>query len=181
MMKRFEFIYICLLLLLQAASCGPTAKKAETVDLPDLPSDWRVWDGGDCQLRYPPSGWEVRSDLPGARLCLLSEQTASDDLFRDNVNLVVEPLSEAISVDKYASLAVKKIDSRYRVSSVKKYVSGGREYFHLILTGEDRLLVCLHIFVKDKKASILTFTYESNASGRIKCEGDRIMKSFVYK
>lgn len=179
-MKRTAFICICILLLL-AASCTQTTKKAEIIDAPDIPSDWRVLDGDDCLLRYPPSGWEVRSDIPGALFCLLSEQTLPDDLFRDNVNLVVEPLAKAISVDKYVSLAVRKIGDKYKVPAGKKYVVGGQEYIHLDLAGEDHLQVSMNIFMKDKKAYVLTFTYESKAPEKIRSEGDKIIKSFGFK
>jgi hypothetical protein len=179
-MKYAGSVLICLLFLL-ATSCAQKAKKAEIIDVPDIPSDWRLLDGDDYRIRYPSSGWEVRNDLSGARFCLLSAQTSPDDLFRDNVNLVVEPLTKELSIDQYVSLSVNKIGDKYKIREQKKYRIGGQEYFHLDLIGADRLHVSLNIFLKDKNAYVLTFTYEANESEKIKSEGDQIIKSFRFR
>jgi hypothetical protein len=178
-MKHFRYIFISIVLL-GAASCTQKAKKAEIIGPPDIPSDWRLLDEGDCIIRYPPD-WEVRKDVSGALFCLLSGQTSPEDSIRDNVNLVVEPLAKAISIDRYVALAIHKISDKYKVLEEKKYLIDGQEYFHLGLTGKDRLHLSLNIFMKDRKVFVLTFTYESKGSAKIKSEGDKIIKSFKLK
>lgn len=178
-MKHTQYIVISAMLAV-ILSCMQKTKQAEMISPPDIPSDWRLLEEADCLVRYP-TDWELRKDVPGALFCLLSGQTSPDDLFRDNVNLVVEPLAKEVPIDRYVSLSISKIDSKYKVTEKKKYIVGGQEYFHLDLTGEDRLRLSLHIFMKGRKAYILTFTYEPGESAKIRDEGDKIMKSFSVK
>jgi hypothetical protein len=130
---------------------------------------------------YYPQDWEKRENMNGAVFCILSGLTSAGDLFRENVNLVTERLTKDINLDKYTSLSLKKIDGKYKVKEKKKYIAGGQEYYHVRFAGNDRLQIEQNYFVKDKKAYILTFTYESQESGKIKNEGDKIIGSFGFK
>ncbi len=178
-MKYSGSIFISIVFLL-AASCTPKVRKAEVISAPDIPSDWRLLEDTDCFVRYPPD-WELSRDVPGALFCLLSGQVSPEDLFRDNVNLVVEPLAKEIPIDRYISLSINKISDKYKVLDRKKYIVDGQEYFHLDLTAEDNLRLSLNVFMKGKKVYVLTFTYESEESGKIRDEGDKIIRTFRVK
>jgi hypothetical protein len=155
-------------------------KQAGIQSMPEIPLEWFVFETEDFVIHYPRD-WEKQENISGAVFCILSGLTSAGDLFRENVNLVTERLTKDINLDKYASLSLKKIDSKYKVKEKKKYIAGGQEYYHIRFVGDDRLQIEQNYFVKNKKAYILTFTYEPQESERIKNEGDKIIRSFRFK
>ena len=178
-MKHVGYIFLSIVIFLMA-SCTQKVKRAEMVSAPEIPSDWLLLEEDSYLICYPP-GWDLRKDVPDALFCLLSGQSSPEDLFRDNVNLVMESLPEEMTTDRYVGLSIKKMGNKYKVTEEKKYVINGQEYYHLDLTGDDNLCLNMNVFMKNKRAYILTFTYESKESGKIKNEGDKIIKSFRIK
>ena len=161
-------------------SCSQKSKKAEIQNVPEIPTEWKYFDYEGFSIRYPQS-WEIQKDLDGVVFCLLSAPASSTDLFRENVNLVIEELTKEVTLDKYAFLSLKNVRNKYRIADERKYSMDGQEYYHLILKEKDHLYLEQNYFIKGKKAYILTFAYEPGEKEEIKTEGDKIMKSFRIK
>ena len=175
-------IYIYLICLISAitVSCTQNVKKAEVRDAPEIPDDWLYLDNDEYSIRYPQN-WEVHKDFEGTDFCILSLPVSPDDLFRENVNLVIEEIGKEVSIDKYAALSLKNLRKKYDVTDEKKYSVDGQEFYHLILKGKDNIYLKQNYLIKGKKVYILTFAYESDEKEALKHEGDKIMVSFKIK
>lgn len=179
MYMKMRFLWIALVLVFVGA-CSQKGKIAIIREMPEIPAEWHYLEKEEFSVRYP-QGWEVREDLEGVVFYLLSAQMSPSDSFRENVNLVVEELTAPVSLDKYASLSLRGIKGKYKIADEKKYIVDGQKYYYLMLKEKENLYLEQHYFIKDKKAYILTFTYEPKEQEQIRAEGDKIMKSFRIK
>ncbi|MDR2773330.1 MAG: hypothetical protein LBC19_01075 [Tannerella sp.] len=178
-MRHIGYIILSVALVI-VSSCAKKTKRAEIQIRPEIPVDWLLFEAEDFVIRYPPD-WEIRENMNGTVVCLLSRPASGGDLFRENVNLVTERLTEDMGIDKYASLSMRKIGNKYEIKEQKKYVAGGQESYHVRFAGADRLQIEQKYFLKGKKAFIVTFTYELQESDKIKDTGDKIINSFGIK
>jgi len=176
---KIQFFLICFAVFF-LVSCAQKPKEAEVRSMPEIPTEWQVFEGEAFSVRYPQE-WEIREDLDGVVFCLLSAPVSSSDSFRENVNLVIEELTMEVSLDKYAALSLRGIKGKYKVADEKKYIVDGQEYYHLILKEKDNLCLEQNYFIKGKKAYILTFIYDPQELKEIRTEGDKILKSFRFK
>ena len=176
---KIEYLLPCLVFAF-AFSCSPKEKKATVRNAPIIPAEWQYLENEHYTIRYP-QGWEVQKSMEGVQFCILSGLSSSVDIFRENVNLVIEDLLESMTLEQYAKYAVNNMKQKYTIADEKKYSVGGQVYYHFILKGKDGILLKQHYLVKGKRAYILTFAYDPAEKESIQTDGDKMMTSFSIK
>ncbi len=146
--------------------------------------DWHTLDKSDCSITYP-SNWELNeSGLMGITFGLFSPQTSTEDLFRENVNLVVQDLTGmGIDLDQFTEISTNQISSMFTNSIIQLNERVG-DYQKLIYEGEQapfNLSFEQYYWVKNDKAYILTFTTETEQFSNYQEIGEQIMNSFQIK
>lgn len=175
-MKKISLLLF--IFIISFASCRKK-QQPEQKNMPEISTEWATINKEDYTVRYPKD-WDMQK-FDGTEFCLLSKPTSDNDTFRDNVNLIIENLLEEINSDKYVSLALKNIGKKYKSVSKKKYTTNGQDYFLVILHGDDGLILNQCYRIKNKKAYILTFTYEEKSPTEIKSAGENILISFTLR
>jgi hypothetical protein len=168
-------------LLISSFCFGQTeSKKAST--------DWKTLDGPDYSVQYPFQ-WELsQNGQMGTSFVLFAPQESNEDLFKENVNLLIQDLTGYdLDLDKYTDLTLDQIKTMITNSSLiesKRLKKGLEEYQHLIYTGDQsvfNLQFEQYFWVKNNKAFILTFTSEQTKSAAYKEIGEKILNSFTFK
>lgn len=149
---------------------------------------WKTADEPTFFLQYP-SDWKLdKSGQGGTSLILFSKIASDEDLFEENVNVIIEDLSTFnIDLSQYVSISESQIKSMIKSaiiveSSKMKY--GTQEYHRLVYTGyagDLRLRFEQYYFMKNKKAYVITFTAEQDTYPEYKVTGERILNSFKLK
>jgi len=119
---------------------------------------------------------------------LLSKQTSQQDLFRENVNLIIQDLATYnIDLDKFVEISegqIKTMITNGNIIESNRIKTGDSEYQKVIYTGVqgqfNHKFVQYYWIVKGK-AYILTFTCEISQFDNYKEVGERIMNSFQIK
>jgi hypothetical protein len=124
----------------------------------------------------------------GLSFVLLSKQTSQQDLFRENVNLVIQDLTgQSIDLDKYVAISEGQIKSMITDGNLlesKRLTDKNNEFQRVIYTGKQGqfdLKWEQYYWVKNKKAFVLTLTCEMNQYDKYVSVGDQIMATFMIK
>lgn len=181
-MKPFKFLAIPLLFLsLVVFGQGSVTK---------LISDqgWKLLDETDYSIEYPDN-WELNNDKSrGINFYILSPQTSTADLFRENVNLIEQDLAgRSIDLDQYVEISesqIKKLISNSNLIESKRLNKNGSDYQRVIYTGDQgsyKLKFEQYYWVKNGKAYVLTLTCEITQFKEYQELGEKILNSFVLK
>lgn len=138
-------------------------------------------------IQYPES-WNIdQSGQMGMTFAVFSEQEGSNDLFKENVNLVEQDLSGYnMNLDQYMDLNLSQLKSmitNYELKSSNR-ISGSPEYHKLIYIGNQgqyNLTFEQYFWVVGTQAYVLTFTSEQNQFDNYKDIGESILNSFQIK
>jgi serine/threonine-protein kinase len=137
-----------------------------------------------------PSNWEESFDKTfGVEFILFSPLASKEDKFRENVNLLIQDLSNYdLDLDKYTELSVNQIKTMVTNSVLiesNRISKGENDNFQKIIYSGDqgayKLKFEQYYFVKDKKAYVLTFTGEQSEFDKYKESAEETMNSFVIK
>lgn len=170
---------LCALLLLTLVN---TSIKAQE-DLAEYKQD-------NYRIKYPKS-WELDNsgDL-GTMFIIYSQLASAQDQFKENVNLVVQPLAKKYrTLPDYIAVVKKQIDNLTRNGKgliseskpIKINGSDGYKFIYKAHSGMFKLKFEQYYFSKKGKAYILTFTCEENQFTSYKDQGERILNSFQLK
>lgn len=137
-----------------------------------------------------PANWEENLDKTlGVEFIVLSPLSSATDKFRENINLVIQDLSNYnLDLDKYTELSLGQIKNIVTNSVLieSKRISkiDSEQYQRVIYTGEQgifNLKFVQYYFVVDKKAYVLTFTSEQLEFDKYKEGAEETMNSFIVK
>ena len=112
-----------------------------------------------------PSDWEFKEDIMGSLVTFLSPQENEKDLFRENINITLEDLSEyQIDLKQYNELSIQQLKqfiTNIEILSNTTYDGLDQDAYQITFTGKQGQLDLKWksiIFLKDKKAYIITYS-----------------------
>lgn len=136
-----------------------------------------------------PSDWELNtSGLAGSEFFLFAPLVSTEDVFRENVNLLVQDLTGmGLDLNSYTELSESQVktafsNSKILLSERKKGTLG--EYHRLIYVGKQGDLDLefeQHYLIKGQYAYVLTLTCEETQFDPYQKTGERILDSFRFK
>jgi hypothetical protein len=170
-------------------ACGQFSQKGtKTEETAEIPENWKLLDESDYSIQYPDTFDIDKSGQMGLSFVLLSKQTSQQDLFRENVNLVIQDLTgQSIDLDKYVAISEGQIKSMITDGNLlesKRLTDKNNEFQRVIYTGKQGqfdLKWEQYYWVKNKKAFVLTLTCEMNQYDEYVSVGDQIMATFMIK
>lgn len=150
--------------------------------------DWYTFKKDNYSIEYP-SNWELNeSKRMGTIFILFSPSTSNKDQFRENINLIIQDLSDDnIDLKKYTEISENQIRTDIKNGKIieSKYMKDqDLEYHKIIYTGnqENRdLKFEQYYWVFEKKAYVLTLTCELSEFDNYKLTGEKILNSFKLR
>src|SRR5512133_3396692 len=105
-MKLLEKLGLGILLVI-SVSCNQINSKNEPLESQE---GWKTLNENDYSIQYP-SDWTLQKPgQNGAIFFIISDQTSSQDQFRENVNLLIQDLTGMdIDMDKYVQISEDQI------------------------------------------------------------------------
>jgi len=175
----FLLVSICISLL-SCIESNRIARKHEA----SVP-DWQKLNGPNYSVQYPPD-WElVESRQMGTDFMLFSPLASDSDIFKENVNLLVQDLSGFnLDLDSYVQMSEKQLLAVITdpiIIESKRMKSGSSDYHKFLYTGKQgqfKLKFEQYVWVEDKKAYILTLTCEDEKYSDYRETGEAILNSF---
>lgn len=137
-----------------------------------------------------PNNWILDSTgTNGTTFFIYSEASDANDKFRENVNLLVQDLSQypGMNLEKYTEISLNQIKSMITDSKIQKSqtnYSPPRPYHHVIYTGKQgvfNLKFEQYYFISDNKAYVLTYTSEEKNYLNYLVSAQIILNSFRIK
>ena len=104
--KQIQLIGLITLFISLTSYGQSTPKKAQS----DIPNNWKTINETEYMIQYPDSFDLNTSGQMGMSFFLLSKQISQQDLFRENVNLIIQDLTgQNIDLDKYVEISEGQI------------------------------------------------------------------------
>jgi len=179
-----KYCFIGLIIFLTLSSFGQTNGKNDV----SSQNGWKIINENSYTIQYPDSFDLDKSGMMRTSFVLLSKQTSANDLFRENVNLLVQDLNgQNINLEKYTEISenqIKKMLSNCKILESKNIEIADKKYHKIIYTGDQlnyKLKFEQYYFVDKFKAYVLTFTCEINQFENYREVGEKIMNSFKIK
>jgi PsbP-like protein len=175
-------------LFVSIISFGQNVKQEPGTKTTSIIKDAKTLSAERYSIQYP-SDWELnQNELMGTSFILFSALETGDDLFRENVNLLIQDLSTYnMDLNQYTEISEGQVKTMITNSSLiesKRIKIGSEEYHRMIYTG-DRGIFHLqfeqYYWVRNNEAYILTFTSEQDKFSRYSEIGEAILNSFVFK
>jgi hypothetical protein len=148
---------------------------------------WIKLNQNNYQLFYPEN-WNYDSSNKSVAFFLKSKLVSDTDSFSENVNLIVQDISNYdLNLDSYAELSKKQINSMMAHSVIlsgEKIKASGGTYYRIIFTAEQeglKLKFIQHYYIKQKKAYVLTFTSLESTFDQYATVAQRILSSFLLR
>lgn len=147
--------------------------------------DWKTHTDNGFQIQYP-SEWELSlAKQMGSSFILFSPLENKDDLFRENVNLIIQDIKGMnIGLEKYAQISesqIKLMMTNAQILESKVIEKNGRRVYHLVYTadmGIYHLKFMQNYFIQNEKAYVLTFTADQKNYDRYIKVGSEILNTF---
>lgn len=151
-------------------------------------NNWKTIDENTYSVQYPEN-WELNTDKSmGTSFILFTQQTSTDDKFRENVNLIIQNLEGYnLNLDDYVTISeeqINKMVTNGKIIESKRLFKNNSEFQKVIFTGDQgifNLKFIQYYFIKDEKAFVLTFTSEVTQYEKYKLISDKILASFILK
>jgi hypothetical protein len=151
-------------------------------------NNWKTIDENTYSVQYPEN-WELNTDKSmGTSFILFTQQTSTDDKFRENVNLIIQNLEGYnLNLDDYVAISeeqINKMVTNGKIIESKRLFKNNSEFQKVIFTGNQgifKLKFVQYYFIKDEKAFVLTFTSEVTQYEKYKLISDKILASFILK
>jgi hypothetical protein len=183
-MKQMKF-FGAIIIIATMTACGQAKQK----NMQDAnPSDWKTFEHRDYTVQYPDSFELNTSGQMGMSFLLLSKQTSPNDMFRENVNLIIQDLrGQNISMDDYVEISenqIKTIITEGNIIESKRIEKDNSEFHEIVFTGKQGVLEVKFVqyyIIKNEKAYVLTLTAETEQFDSYKTVGKGIMDSFKIK
>lgn len=183
-MKKNELIGL-MVLLISLVACNQTTQKNINTN---IPRDWKVLNETDYLVQYPDSFEVNTSGRMGMNFILLSKKISQQDLFRENINLMIQDLSGlSIDLDKYVEISegqIKTMITNGNIIESKRIKDDDSEFQKIVYTGvqgQFNLKFEQYYRILKGKAYILTLTCEMSQFDKYNTVGEKIMSSFKLK
>jgi hypothetical protein len=139
-------------------------------------------------IQYPAE-WEMNeTGMMGTSFIIMSKQASDSDMFRENVNLLIQDLTGmGITLDQFVEISteqVKTVVEKGNLLESERLHKGALEYHKMVYTAESgdfELKFLQYYFILNDKAFILTFTAETTTYEAYKSAGERVLNSFRFK
>ena len=151
----------------------------------NVPAGWESLIKDDFSISHPAE-WEL--DAPGqmgTTFLIFTPLSSSEDLFRDNLNLLVQDLSDYdLDLKAYTELSlnqIKTIMADVKIIESNTLKANDRDYHKLIYTGKQgdyNLKFEQRWWVVGKTAYVLTFTCEEDQFDNFNVAGAKVLDSF---
>lgn len=149
---------------------------------------WIIFQKDNYQISYPET-WNLdTSHISSTDFVLTSPQTSTEDLFRENLNLIVQDLKGLnFDLDNFTALSEQQIQNYMQESELienERMKKAGLDCHHLVYTAKksDRTLRFeQYYWIINDKAYVLSFTAELEAFEAFKDTSKHILDSFVVK
>lgn len=176
-------------LMITYLACGQTpAEEVSTEVQSETPENWKLLEKPEYAIQYPDSFDLDTSGQMGMRFMLLSKQISEQDVFRENVNLVVQNLpGEGVDLDRYTEISLGQIETMItdvNLLESKKITNKNKSFQRMIYTGKQGqydLKWQQRYWVENKKAYVLTLTCEVDQYDKYVSIGEEIMNTFRIK
>jgi hypothetical protein len=147
-----------------------------------------IYQQNDYEISYA-ADWELsRNGQMGTDFILLSPQESSTDLFRENINLIIQNLpAKEMTLADYTELSeaqIKTLITQSKLLSSRRIQSTRGEYHRVEYQGEQGIYALhfvQHYFIRYQKAYVLTFTAEQKQYTRYRDQAERMLQSFYIK
>jgi len=183
-MKQIKFIGVMIIITVMTA-CGKS-KQGSTQN--DVPEGWKILERSDFSIQYPNDFELDLSGQMGMSFMILSPQTSPSDMFRENVNLIIQDLrGHNISFDDYVEISKNQIETFVTDGSLvesKRTKTDDFELHTIIYTGKQGMfdLKWLQYYIfKNQTVYLLTFTAEAEQFDNYIDVARKIMDSFQIK
>ncbi len=181
-MRKFLFL-VLLVTTLTASTSSITPHSFSLLSVSH--EDWKTHTDNGFQIQYP-SEWELSlAKQMGSSFILFSPLENKGDLFRENVNLIIQDIKGMnIDLDKYAQVSesqIKSMMTNAQILESKVIEKNGRRFYHLVYTadmGVYHLKFMQNYFIQNEKAYVLTFTADQKTYDRYIKVGEEILSTF---
>lgn len=151
--------------------------------------NWKTFKGSGFSIQYPDTFDLDESELMGTSFILFSKQVKDDDLFKENINLIIRDFSgQDIDFNDYVKDSENQIETLITdgklLSSKRLTDSFGKECHRVIFTGKQGQLELKWIqyyWLLNGKSYSLTLTCEESQFDTYVKDGEAIMKTFKLK
>ena len=149
-------------------------------------TSWKTINDNTYSIQYPDN-WELNTEKSmGTSFILFTEQTSSEDKFRENINLIIQNLEGYnLNLDDYVAISeeqISKMVTNGKIIDSKRSNKNNTEFQKVIFTGKQglfQLKFVQYYFIKDEKAYVLTFTCEEIQYEKYIFITDQILDSFL--
>jgi hypothetical protein len=178
-MIRFTF---AILLTVGFFSCSENASNKET------PNNWKHYGTRQFSIDFPQD-WKLNeTPQSGVLFNIMAPIDTEKDDFRENVNLITQDLTDQpMDLNAFVQLSEKQINSMGKIASLisSKRIKTAKGTYHSLYYNYKpspfQLTIEQHIWIKESKAYILTFTGEQEGYVQYREISQQILNSFVFK
>src|SRR5574344_243668 len=177
-LKTSGHLLLMLVLVLTACGQGNQSEKG-----------WKSLKATGFSLKNPVT-WEMVSPPPtGMAALVITPQSSDEDVFRDNVNVLIQSLegTPIQNLDQYVALSLEQITTAFvdcKLLTNERVTLQGQPAHHMVYTAtQDRRLTQFeqYFLVKDANVYVLTLTCEQSATATFAEEGRRILTNFTLQ
>lgn len=182
---RSFFLFCAGVLLLSSLSFAQMIMKKEKME---IPNNWVLVDDPSYSLYYPDSFDLDKTGRMGLDVILLSRPTSKNDLFRDNINLMIQNLENTgIDLKQYVEISenqIKTVISEAHILESKRLTNNNKTFHRIVYTGKQEpysLKWLQYYWVEKNKAYVLTLTCEVDQYDHYVKVGEKIINTFKLK
>ncbi len=184
-MMRSFFLFCAGVLLLSSLSFAQMIMKKEKME---IPNNWELVDDPSYSLYYPDSFDLDQTGQMGLDVVLLSKQNSMNDLFRENINLMIQNLENTgIDLKQYVEISenqIKTVISEAHILESKRLTNNNKTFHRIVYTGKQEpysLKWLQYYWVEKNKAYVLTLTCEVDQYDHYVKDGEKIINTFKLK
>jgi hypothetical protein len=176
-------------LIVTFVGCGQSSTNGTNSEVDyEISENWKSIDETDYSIQYPKTFILDKSGQMGMEFILFSEQTSAQDLFRENINLMIQDLSgQNMDLNKYVDISenqIKTMVTEVNLMESKRLTINNKEVQRVIFTGKQGqfdLKWLQFYWVENNKSYVLTLTCEIKQYDNHALVGEQIMKTFTIK
>lgn len=140
---------------------------------------------GDYSIQFP-SKWGVKKGFMGTDVIALAPLDGSEDIFRENVNIIFTILDTPMTADEYYSLNMKSLEqllTDFELEESEHVTLDGNPAFKILYTyrmGTVDAKVIQYLFLIDNRAYVITFTANPESFEDYQQRFEGIVRSFKF-
>lgn len=173
------------ILLMSSIGFGQTDRNIKHFSIPD---NWKTLNEEEFTIQYPDTFELDRTRKMGVRFFLSTKRTSQQDIFSENVNLLIQDLQGLnMNLDKYVQISeaqIKTMLEKGKIIKSEKKLKNNKKYHRVMYSGkqgEFDLKWLQYYWVEQNKAYVLTLTCEQNQFDKYLLVGEGIMSTFRIK